>query len=399
MHYASFDKAVSIAVSAGRGAWLAKSDIKSAFRLLPVSPEDYELLGFSFDGSFYYDRCLPMGCSISCALFEKFSTLLEFRVKFVTKSSSVTHYLDDFLFVGSSRSSCSTLLNTFTTICEELGVPLAHEKTEGPSQTITFLGLEIDTLRQEIRVPEGKVQKICAQNQQTLSQAKISLLGIQSLVGSLNFLCRAIAPGRAFLRRLIALSIGLNHPYHKVRITKGARLDLLMWLQFLSHFNGVSAFLKHEWVASDALELFTDAAASIGFGAYFGGRWTQGRWQDELISNPPSIAFLEFFPVVVAVKCWGALLANHKVLFHCDNTAVVCIINKRTSGCPRIMHLLRIFVLECLKYNIVFKAVHVPGTHNERADALSRFQMQRFRSASPHADQKMTPLPILPQVW
>ena len=92
MHYASFDKAVNIAVSAGRGAWLAKSDIKSAFRLLPVSPEDYELLGFSFDGSFYYDRCLPMGCSISCALFEKFSTLLEFRVKFVTKSSSVTHY-------------------------------------------------------------------------------------------------------------------------------------------------------------------------------------------------------------------------------------------------------------------------------------------------------------------
>ena len=142
VHYASFDKAVSIAVSAGHGAWLAKSDIKSAFRLLPVSPEDYELLGFSFDGSFYYDRCLPMGCSISCALFEKFSTLLEFRVKFVTKSSSVTHYLDDFLFVGSSRSSCSTLLNTFTTICEELGVPLAHEKTEGPSQTITFLGLE-----------------------------------------------------------------------------------------------------------------------------------------------------------------------------------------------------------------------------------------------------------------
>ena len=138
---------------------------------------------------------------------------------------------------------------------------------------------------------------------------------------------------------------------------------------------------------------------ALVLGLIFGGRWTQGRWQDKLISNPPSIAFLEFFPVVVAVKCWGALLANHKVLFNCDNTAVVCIINKQTSGCPRIMHLLRMFVLECLKYNIVFKAVHVPGTHNVRADALSRFQMQRFRNASPHAEPKMTPLPILPQVW
>ena len=40
VHYASFDKAVSMTVNVGRGAWLAKADIKSAFRLLPVPPED-----------------------------------------------------------------------------------------------------------------------------------------------------------------------------------------------------------------------------------------------------------------------------------------------------------------------------------------------------------------------
>ncbi len=105
-------------------------------------------LGFMFEGNFYFDKCLPMGCSMSCALFEKFSTFLEFRVKFVAQSSLVTHYLDDFLFIGSSA-----LLDTFTALCEELKVPLAHEKTEGPTQVITFLGLDIDTLRREVRVP------------------------------------------------------------------------------------------------------------------------------------------------------------------------------------------------------------------------------------------------------
>ena len=49
VHYASFDTAVDLVMRAGVGAWLAKSDIKSAFRLLPVHPEDYELLGFTFD--------------------------------------------------------------------------------------------------------------------------------------------------------------------------------------------------------------------------------------------------------------------------------------------------------------------------------------------------------------
>ena len=86
VHYASFDKAVALAAQFEEGAWLAKVDIKSAFRLLPVSPVDYELLGFKFEGMYYFDWYLPKGCSISCSLFEKFSTFLEFRVKLVSRS-------------------------------------------------------------------------------------------------------------------------------------------------------------------------------------------------------------------------------------------------------------------------------------------------------------------------
>ena len=65
---------------------------------------------------------------------------------------------------------------------------------------------------------------------------------------------------------------------------------------------------------------------------------------------------------------------------------MVHILNKQSSSCPRIMHLLRIFVLDCLKFNIVFKAVHVPGVHNEQADALSHFQMERFHRAALFAE-------------
>jgi hypothetical protein len=50
---------------------LAKTDIKSAFRLLRVSPSEFDQLGFSFDNKFYFDKCLPFGASISCSLFEK----------------------------------------------------------------------------------------------------------------------------------------------------------------------------------------------------------------------------------------------------------------------------------------------------------------------------------------
>ncbi len=399
MHYASFDKAVELVVEAGPGVWLAKADIKSTFRLLPVTPLDYELLGFSFDGMFYYDKCLPMGCSISCSLFEKFSTFLEFLVKDWSSSLLVTHYLDDFLFVSPSPNSCALLLELFSSICKQLGVPLAEEKTEGPVQTITYLGLEINTITMQVRVPRGKVKATCELIHRALAKKKVTLRYIQSLVGSLNFLCRAVSPGRAFMGRLIALTRGLTEPYHKIRFNIGSRLDLMMWLQFLTEFNGVSAFLGRGWESNESISLFTDAAAGIGFGAYFGGSWTQGRWPEDIILHPPSIAFLELFPIVVAVYCWASLLSNLRVQFYTDNTAVMHIINKQSSPCPRIMHLVRMLVLQCLKFNICFRAVHVPGKLNDKADALSRFQMVRFRRVAPEAEEVMTPLPSLPLVW
>lgn len=398
VHYASFDNAVDLLLRTGRNAWLAKADIKSAFRLLPVSPLDYELLGFTFDGLFYFDKCMPMGCAISCSLFEKFSSFLEFHVKGAAGSSLVTHYLDDFLFVGPSASDCNKLLRVFTRACGSLGVPLAQEKTEGPVQSITYLGLEIDALHAQVKVPADKVRAMIAKITAVLSHRKITLVALQSLVGSLNFLCRAISPGRAFLRRLISLSKGITQPHFKIRLSAGAKLDLRTWLEFLIHFNGVSAFLDREWELSPALDLYTDAAGSIGFGAYFQGHWVQGRWPNSFLCNPQSIAFLELFPIVVALKCWAPQLANRKVLFHTDNAAVVHIINKQSSQCPQMMHLIRTLVLACLKFNIRFKATHVPGVFNVIADSLSRFQETRFRAAAPHADAVMTPLPDLPLV-
>ncbi len=399
VHYNSFDTAVDLVASSGQRSWVAKSDIKSAFRLLPVAPSDYELLGFVFQGEFYYDKCLPMGCSISCSLFEAFSTFLEFQVKRVSQSVYVTHYLDDFLFVGESQSDCAALLQTFRSVCDQLGVPIAEEKTMGPSQVITYLGLEIDTIQQLVRVPAVKVLALRQQINRFLGKSKLSLREIQSLVGSLNFVCRAVAPGRAFTRRLIGLTLGLRKPHHKVRISAGAKMDLVMWLEFLGIFNGVSPFLHRQWQSNEGIDLFTDAAASIGFGGYFNGKWFHAKWAPELLALSPSIALLEFYPLVVAVYCWGDLLANHKVRFRCDNSAVVHIINKQTSRCDMIMHLVRLFVCRCLRCNIAFKAIHVPGVRNDIADSLSRFQVDRFRMAAPRADLTMTPLPNLPPMW
>lgn len=96
---------------------------------------------------------------------------------------------------------------------------------------------------------------------------------------------------------------------------------------------------------------------------------------------------------MTAVVLWGVLLKGRKIILGCDNEAVIAIINRQTSKCPKIMKLVRFLVLQCLKLNLSFCAKHIPGIDNNIADALSRFQMDRFRVEAPVAATRGVPVP------
>ena len=151
--------------------------------------------------------------------------------------------------------------------------------------------------------------------------------------------------------------------------------------------------LPEKWIDNGSLELFKDAAGSIGFGAYFQGHWSQGTWPTHWQQASPDIMFKELFPIVLAVHLWADQLQNKRLVLNCDNQAVVNIINKQSTRSPLSMQLLRLLVLACLQNNLVCKARHLPGVQNNIADALSRGQMQRFRILAPSADTHPTVIP------
>ena len=73
-----------------------------------------------------------MGCSCSCAIFEAFSSALEWLSKHLFHASGVVHILDDFLFIAPTKEKCQSDLQNFLRMCDFLGVPIAEEKTVGP---------------------------------------------------------------------------------------------------------------------------------------------------------------------------------------------------------------------------------------------------------------------------
>ncbi|KAM8945646.1 uncharacterized protein RCH25_048954 [Pelodytes ibericus] len=301
---------------------------------------------------------------------------------------SILHYLDDFLLVGPrDYYVCAHLLGVVEAVTHGFGVPLAREKTEGPVTCLCFLGIELDSVAGECRLPMDKLIGLRADISAAMGLRKIRLQQLQSLLGKLNFACKIMPMGRVFNRRLAAATAGVSHPTHFIRLTPPLIADLAVWQLFLADYNGRSLWQAQE-VSNSDLHLFTDAAGSVGFGAILGSRWCSAQWPEEWHSAglTRNLAFLELFPILVAVVLWGSVLRDKKVVFHCDNMGVVMAINNLTASSPPVIRLLRKLVLLCLKYNISCRAEHITGVVNVMADALSRLQWDVFRAVAPGAD-------------
>ena len=398
--YSSMDKVLDMISLLGKGALLGKIDISQAFRLLIVNPADFDLLGIHFDGMFYIDKCLPMGCAISCALFEKFSTFLHWAVAAKSGLDTLDHYLDDFIFAGSNLTNdCAKLMHTFMDISVKLGVPIAKQKTVWPTKVITFLGLTIDTVLMMVRIPEDKLDKLKCKLSPFVFKKRVKVKDLESVTGLMAFCSKAIPSARAFTRRFYDLISAVKNrkPYHSVKINQDIRADAMVWLQFLNKFNGCCFIPDRIWITNETLQLFTDSTGNcaLGCGAYYDGHWVQYKWPSSWSNSiiMSDVTFLELVPIVLALLVWGHVWENKKILFRIDNQALVSIVNKRTSKSKLIMNFIRPMVLLTMSFNIQFKAIHIEGIHNEIADALSRFQMKRFRDLAPSADQFPVQIP------
>ena len=393
LKYVTVYDAIDLVMILGKGSLMAKLDVKSAFRLCPVRPHDQHLLGMHWNGKFYFDRVLPFGLRSAPFIFNCLAETLEWiaRQRGVT---AILHYLDDFFIAGPPTSTtCQHHLDILLALCEELQVPISPEKLEGPSTTITFLGILLDTNRQEARLPPTKLQELQVKLNEWSSRSYCTKQQLQSLIGSLSFAAKVVRPGRTFLRRMIDLSKTVRSLNHHIHLTPEFRLDLDWWRRFAADWNGTTFFLHPHWTPAPDLELYTDSAGAIGFGAYYQGRWFQGRWTTAQL--PLSITYKELFPIAMACHVWGSEWQGKKIMFHCDNTGVVHCIQTGTSHCPHIMSLLRSLLFTAAQTNFMVMAQHIPGTHNSIADCLSRFRMQEFHRLAPSADPNPTPIPQL----
>lgn len=385
LEYTSVDEAIAAVLIVGQGARLVKRDLADAFRHIPVAEADWWLLFFMWEDKYFFERFLPFGLRTSPYLFDLFAKGLNWML--INAEWRTLHYLDDFFTVLESDLLADAYEKHFATLCTALGLKVNEEKNVRGT-LVEFLGIEIDSLAMEARLPESKLQRARTWVKQTLQNKQISRDELRSLLGFLSFAAKVVVPGRTFLRRLFNALSKYQKVYH---LSADMRADLAWWDKFLPQWNGIKMLQRIE--TRRRIDLWTDASGLFGMGGYYLN-------ENELV--PPTaqafsirlhtrlrnkhITVKEMMAVLHALQLWAHEFEGARLIIHGDNTGVVNGLQNLSIRGPALSPLREIAMILALR-QITIESLWLSSEENLLADILSRGQWAKLADEYKHLQE------------
>ncbi|KAM9954846.1 hypothetical protein ACTFIW_000949 [Dictyostelium discoideum] len=249
-----------------QGYYMVKLDIKKAYLHVLVDPQYRDLFRFVWKGSHYRWKTMPLGLSTAPRIF---TMMLRPVLRMLRDINvSVIAYLDDLLIVGSTKEECLSKLKKTMGLLVKLGCKLNLEKSVlEPTQSITFLGLQIDSVSMKLLVPKEKKKSVIKEIRNFLKLDCCSPRKLAGLKGKLIALKDAVIPFRLYTRRTNkfhsqCLTLANGDWDQSFPIHQDVKSEISHWLTVLNQWNGkeISLFPSYDYV------LTTDASKS-GAGA------------------------------------------------------------------------------------------------------------------------------------
>ncbi|KAF7345311.1 Integrase/recombinase xerD [Mycena sanguinolenta] len=382
--YDMLAKSIDDLCASGPGSLMIKFDLEAAFRHIPIRLADVPLLGYSWRDSIYFELFLMFGLRSAPVhiqpLRRSTAWILQHHIP-----SWLRHYLDDFLLIFSPSTPpwiAHAALTWLRGLVRFLGLSLQDKKTEGPSTCLEMLGIELDSIAMEARLPAEKLAYLSEVLHVWRGKTHCSLRELQEFTGYLIFCSQVIPHSRAFLQSLFDFAASFKSSYSRRRLSHAARRDISWWSDFAATWNGVHVISPDRRV----VDIYTDASGTKGAGGICGSHWFAIRipWR----YSTRDIKFKELFAVVHALLCWGPQLSGLHVNFHIDNTNMFHALENLSIRSAPTMQLLRQFLFLCARLDITFTPLWIRSEDNPLADAASRFEFARLFKLAPYLPPK-----------
>ncbi len=350
--------------------WFAAIDLKDAYFHVSILPRHRPFLRFAFEGQAYQYKVLPFGLSLSPRVFTKVveAALVPLREQGVR----ILNYLDDWLILAQSRKQLSAHRDLVLKHLSLLGLRVNWEKSKlVPTQRISFLGMEFDSVNQTARLTQERAQSVLNCFKTLSGRTAVPLKLFQRLLGHMAAAAVTVPLGLLHMRPLQHWLYGRiprwawKRGTYRVQITPACRKTFRPW----SDPSFLRAGVPLEQVSRHAV-VFTDASTT-GWGATYNGHAVSGVWTGPQLHW--HINCLELLAVRLALSRLRGRLQRKDVLVRTDNTATVAYINRQGGlRSRRMSQLARHLLLWSQKHLRSLRAIHIPGVFNRAADELSR---------------------------
>ena len=239
---------------------------------LPLDPIDYNKVCFIWRGQLFFFTSFVWGTrhaglngqrvSDAIALIHRSiganSSLLSTFSEQPCEGSSpfnILNYSDDFGGCESEEGRASASFDVFGKLLKSLGISESENKAEKPCQIMTYLGLEFDSVKLELRVNPDKCRELSSELQRWIIRTVACKSELQSLLGKLIWVSKAVQFSRVFVSRIINEIRELKTQKQKVTLSNDIKKDILWWKNFMASFNGVQMMIPNNvscQIAGDA---------------------------------------------------------------------------------------------------------------------------------------------------
>ena len=119
-------------------------------------------------------------------IFNQLSVAIHWILQHKYSVSHLLHNLDDFFTTGApDTSECQNNLEAMLSVCQKINAPVKLTKVEGPSTSITFLGIVINTITLTVSISSERKQELLSALQSMIECRKCTKQQLLLLIGKL----------------------------------------------------------------------------------------------------------------------------------------------------------------------------------------------------------------------
>ncbi|KAJ6514293.1 hypothetical protein C8R47DRAFT_1282131 [Mycena vitilis] len=369
-----------------------KSDVKGAFKVLPMSIMWQPWQVYRIANSFHVDRAATFGCSASPPIWTTFAGLVLWIAMVIYHITALYAFMDDFfsvqlasdvLFYEPYKCWFPSHQTRLLLLWDWLGIPHSQDK-QLFGQELVVIGFLVDTRLMRITIPDAArtefTDELRTWAHRPSSKVRRSLREWQALAGYSNWVLNVFPLLKPALCNVYDKMEGKSNAHAPIVINEAVRRDLTWFADHVERSDGIFLIKSVDYRPEDAnLIIYCDASTHGdgrgGMGFYIPAL-TIG-YQSELptgVLDTLKIFFYEALCVCAAIHHASTILPRgSRLTVYTDSSNTVDIFNS-LKALPSYNDILKSAIDVQLAHDIELRVLHVPGDLNKVADAISRWR-------------------------